>query len=299
MATTPGTMPLPRRSWLFLPGADRVALLAAAVAGGADVLIQELEDFTPPARRDEARALAPEIMAAWHRAGRLVAARINPFETVGREDLPAVMRGRPHVVMMSKVVAPAQVAALDQAIGAIEAELSIPAGTTEIVPNIESAAGLVRTVAIAEASPRVTACLVASEDMVTDLGAERSREGGELAYVRARFLVECRAANVLAIDCPYTFSDLAGLETETLAARRLGYQAKSLVAPGHAALVNRLLTPAADELRRARRLVAAFEAAVAEGRDRVELDGRLVEVPTYSAAKRLLARAAALGLDQD
>ena len=33
-----------------MPGADEPAL-AAAAASGADVLIQELEDFTPPARR--------------------------------------------------------------------------------------------------------------------------------------------------------------------------------------------------------------------------------------------------------
>lgn len=43
-----------RRSWLFVPGADRAALEAAGTSG-ADVLIQELEDFTPPARRAEAR----------------------------------------------------------------------------------------------------------------------------------------------------------------------------------------------------------------------------------------------------
>ncbi len=38
--------------------------------------------------------------------------------------------------------------------------------------------------------------------MVADLGTNRSRGGEELAYVRARFLVECRAAGVEAIDCP-------------------------------------------------------------------------------------------------
>jgi citrate lyase subunit beta / citryl-CoA lyase len=32
--------------------------------GGADVLIQELEDFMPPSRRPKARALAPDLYAA-------------------------------------------------------------------------------------------------------------------------------------------------------------------------------------------------------------------------------------------
>ena len=36
-----------RRTWLFVPGADPAAHEAAA-ASGADVIILELEDFTPP-----------------------------------------------------------------------------------------------------------------------------------------------------------------------------------------------------------------------------------------------------------
>ena len=39
-----------RRSWLFVPGADEKAH-AAAARSGADVIILELEDFTPPGLR--------------------------------------------------------------------------------------------------------------------------------------------------------------------------------------------------------------------------------------------------------
>ena len=53
-----------RRSWLFLPGAAEHRL-AQAAALGADVLIQELEDFTPPELRAHARLLSPEVFAGW------------------------------------------------------------------------------------------------------------------------------------------------------------------------------------------------------------------------------------------
>ena len=86
--------PALRRCWLFLPGADRDALLGA-ITLGADVLIQELEDFTPPQRRPEARAMAAEIYSAWRAAGIVAAVRINPLETEGRADLAAIMRGGP------------------------------------------------------------------------------------------------------------------------------------------------------------------------------------------------------------
>jgi citrate lyase subunit beta/citryl-CoA lyase len=267
----------PRRTWLFVPGADEAAHLSAE-RSGADVLIQELEDFTPPSLRPRARALAKSLYASWRAAGALVAVRVNPLATCGREDLAAVLAGKPDIVMMSKVATPEHVREL----------AGIAGRKVELVPNIESAAGLVRTIEIVQASAQVTAALVASEDMVADLGTVRTRGGTELAYVRARFLVECRAAGVEAIDCPYTFSDARGAAAEARHAKRLGYRAKSLVAPAHAAGINRVFTPTSAEIAHARRIVAAFERARAAGRERASVDGALVEVPIYAAAKRLL-----------
>jgi citrate lyase subunit beta / citryl-CoA lyase len=156
------------------------------------------------------------------------------------------------------------------------------------VPNIESAAGLVRTMEIGRASKRVSALLVASEDMVADLGTERTRGGEELAYVRSRFLVECRAAGVEAIDAPYTFSDVKGALQDARYAKRLGYRMKSLVDPAHARPTNAVFTASAAELARAQKIVEAFEAARAAGKERALVDGALIEVPIYAAAKRLL-----------
>ncbi|TKW79901.1 MAG: CoA ester lyase [Bradyrhizobium icense] len=281
------------RSWLFVEGANE-AVLQRSPQSGADVLIQELEDFTPPQLRPQARALAGDLYASWRAAGAVVAVRVNPLEQDGMDDLAAVMRGRPDIVALPKVAEPHHVARLDQEVSRFEREYGIPEGSTALLPNIEFARGLVQTGAIAAVSRRTVGCLLASEDLVTDLGAERGRDGLELAYSRQRFIVECRAANVVAVDCPYTFSDTEGVEHETRYARRLGYVAKSLVDPAHVAIVNGVMTPGDGELRRAREIVSAFEAARERGGGRAELDGVLVEVPTYSNAKRLIARAEAL-----
>jgi citrate lyase subunit beta/citryl-CoA lyase len=285
-----------RRCWLFLPGAER-AQLVAGPATGADVLIQELEDFTPPERRAEARAMAPEIYANWRAAGVLAAVRVNPLETEGRADLAAVMPGRPDIVLMSKVAERRQVVALAEAVLSLEYASGIPSGTTEIAPNIESARGLIQTFAIATASPRVTAVLGSTEDMAADLGAPRTPAAHELAYARQRLHVECVAAGVLSVDCPYTFADLAGCETDARAARATGYVAKGAVHSAHAAAINRVMTPSAEEVRDAEGVVRAFEAARAKGMDRVEVSGLIVEMPTYLSAQRLLARAKALGVE--
>jgi citrate lyase subunit beta/citryl-CoA lyase len=281
------------RSWLFLEGANET-VLRNAPASGADVLIHELEDFTPPDLRPAARKLAVDLYAGWREAGAVAAVRVNPLDLDGMEDLAAVMRGRPDIVALPKVAEPFHVVRLDEAVTRLEREYGIPEGSTALLPNIEFARGLVQLSAIAKASPRVSACLLAAEDLAADLGAERAPDGIELSYCRQHFIVECVAVGVVAVDCPYTWSDIAGVERDTRWARRLGYGARSLVEPTHAAVINRLLTPDDGEMRRAREIVAAFETARANGEARVEIDGSLVEVPTYANARRLLARGEAL-----
>ena len=280
-----------RRSWLFVGGSDD-ATLAAVTFSGTDAVILELEDFTPPAERSWARTRAADLFERWRALGMIAAVRINPLETEdGHADLEAAMEGAPDVVMIPKVAEPEQVAQLDEAVSELEVRYGIDAGSTELVPNIELARGLVQAHAICTASARVSAALVASEDMAADLGAERGRDGRELEYVRQRFIVECTAAGVPAIDCPYTWTDEIGMEADTKFARRLGYKSKSCVNSEQVRIANAVLTPKPREIEHCRRIVFAFETAQARGSGRVEVDGSLVEVPIYMNAKRLLERA--------
>lgn len=278
--------PALRRSWIFLGAAD-APTLERAYACPADALIADLEDGTPPHLRPQARATLPTYVEACRRAGKVACVRINPLHGDGLADIDAVLRARPDVVFLPKTESAGQVVQLADHLGRDALE------HIELVPNVETALGLVNTFAIASAHARVTACLMASEDMTTSLGAERSREGVELQYARGRFLVECKAAGVVAIDCPYTFSDAEGLQAETRMARRLGYTAKSGVDVGQAIAINRVLTPSAEEVARARHIVEAFERAHAAG-ERAEVDGNFLEVPIYLNAKRLIERHDAL-----
>src|SRR4051794_33293143 len=118
-----------RRTWLFVPGADAAAHRAAARCG-ADVIVLELEDFTPPNLRSRARALSAAAFRSWREAGAIAGARINPLEDCGLADLAGI--ARPDVLMMSKVESAEQVKRL---------EAAAPAGV-ELVPNIESAFAL-------------------------------------------------------------------------------------------------------------------------------------------------------------
>ena len=170
--------------------------------------------------------------------------------------------------------------------------------TAVILACVETAHGLRLSFDICRASTRVTAAVVASEDLGADLGIERSREGAELRHARERFLVDCVAARTLPVDMPYTWVDAPGLEADILTARALGFKAKTAVSNAHATAINRLMTPSREETVQARRIVDAFEAARTRGEGRVEVDGSLVEAPIYRTAKRIYQRAAAFGASE-
>lgn len=258
---------------------------------GADALIVDLEDFTPESRRDEARRGLRDLLPGWRQAGFLVAVRINALDTLGPIDLAAAMPARPDVIAYPKAESAGQMHALDAALSHWERSLGVEPGFTEILPVCETALGVVDVRAIAGATTRIRCALMGAEDLAADLCAERHADAVELDYARRRFVVECRAASIEPIDAPYTFSDVEGAVREAKYSRRLGYRSKGVVRPDHARLLNEALTPSEEEVRRARAIVEAFEAARSKGQDRAQVEGLWVEVPTYRNASRLLERA--------
>jgi citrate lyase subunit beta/citryl-CoA lyase len=288
-----------RRTWLFGGGAD-TQVHEAMRCSGADALIVDLEDFTPPPRREAARAGLPRLLRSWREAGCITVVRINQLDgTDGPVDLAAAMPARPDVIAYPMASSAAQMQALHALLSHWEQTLGIAAGSTEILPVCETALGVVDVRAIAGASPRIRCALLGAEDLAADLCAERQPDAVELDHARRRFLLECRAARIEPIDAPYTFADADadadGAVREARYARRLGYRCKSLVRPEHAVPLNAALTPSEDEVRRARAIVDGFEAARSRGEDRALVDGLWVEVPTVRNAQRLIERAQRLG----
>ncbi len=285
--------PALRLTWLFGAGADPAAH-RAMTASGADVLIQDLEDFTPPPRRPQARAAARDLYAHWRGAGALACVRINALETEGATDLQSVMPARPDIVAYPKASTADEIRCLDDAIGRLERELGIIPGSIEILPVCETALGVVNVRQIAAASRRVRCALLGAEDLAADLCAERGPDAVELDHARRRFVLECRAAGIEPVDAPYTFNDAEGAAREARYARRLGYRCKSLVRADHTAVIAATLAPGDEEVALARLVVAEFEAARERGEERALVQGLWIEVPTWLNARRLLERADAL-----
>src|SRR5262249_865514 len=126
-----------------------------------------------------------------------------------------------------------------------------------------------------------------------DLGVPRTREGQELEYAR-RVVVNCAAAmrlEALDVVCG-EIGDAAWLEAEARYARTIGFKGKYAIHPAQIEVVNRVFSPSDDEIAVARKLVTAFDEALARGEGSVQVDGRMVDLPVAKRARDLLALAA-------
>ena len=285
------------RSLLFAPG-NEPRKLARVGSFGADGIILDLEDSVPPdmktAARDAVRDAAPSAAAA----GGLVYIRVNPFSAAaafsvdcGADDVAAVACHGLDGFVVPKVESADDVLRVDEAVCAAERERGLPAGGLEIVPLIESAAGLWNAYEIARASPRVRLLLFGAADFTRDLGIDWSRDETELAYARSRLAVASRAAGVAPpVDSVWArLDDDEGLARSAAEARRLGFQGKMCIHPRQVPIVNRgFSTVAPEEVDHARRVVDAFAEAESRGSASIVVDGRFVDYPMVEKAKRTL-----------
>ena len=166
----------------------------------------------------------------------------------------------------------------------------MPPGCVAIAPLIETAAGVMASLDICRASPRVTAAVFGAEDFATDMGIQRTREGEEVRWARAQVAVACHAARVIPIDTPDTdYTDEEHLEREMALARSLGYRGKLVIHPTQVAIANRMFAPSEAEIGEARVIVEVFERdGLGRGRAAIPFDGKMIDTPIYERAKRLL-----------
>lgn len=283
------------RSMLFVPG-DGERKLARARQSDADALILDLEDSVAPSRKAHARRLVAEQLRADRRRAALWV-RIHPV--AGGEwtdDLDAVLDARPDGLVLPKPRSPDDVARLSERLDELEPRLGIGRGSTRILPIVtETASSVLSAGGYARSSPRLAALTWGAEDLSVALGAETAvDERGEwlppYQLARSLCLLAASAAGVAAIDTVHAnFRDGAGFRAQARAAKRDGFAGALLIHPDQVAIANEVFGPGADEIERARRIVAAF--AASPGTGVVSLDGRMLDRPHLERARRVLALA--------
>ena len=279
------------RSYLYVPG-DQAERLAGAARRGADALVLDLEDAVPATRKDEARRLVGDYLredaegrpALWVR---VTGDRLD-------DDAAAVVGPGLSGLFLPKADA-VQADRADEVLLRLERDRGLAERSVRLVPLIESAQGLHDAAEVA-AHPRVDRLGIGEADLAADLGVLPGPEREEMWVFRAQVVAASARAGagrpVGPVETALRDDEL--LERSTARLLRQGFRARTCLTPRQVEVVNRVLTPSADEVARARALVDALDAATASGTGvAVDSDGRIVDEAVVRSAREVLERAGA------
>lgn len=277
--------PVVLRSALYMPASNSRALDKARTLP-CDALIFDLEDAVAPDLKADARSAACAAAASGAYGARTVAIRMNAVgSALADADLAAIATSGADALVIPKVSSATQVAEI-----AVELDKrGAPAGL-RLWLMIETPAAVQQIDAIASASPRIAVLIMGLEDLAKDLGVRRDPARRALFYAMSRCIMAARACGLAILDGVYpALSDTPGLITQCAQARELGFDGKTLIHPNQIEPANQAFGPSGDELAHARAVIAAFEAAQAEGKGLATLDGAMIEALHVEEARGLLA----------
>jgi len=259
----------------------------ALLASGPDMVCFDLEDGTAAAHKRQARdavsAFLHTLVNAQASANTAVYVRINsPRTRAGIEDLlmiadsPSSLTG----ILIPKAESGTEVALVAQV-------LADAKRTMEIVPLVETQAGVHQAQAIAASDPAVSAIFLGSVDLSGELG---SNTGWDALYgARSALVFAASQRGIDCIDGPWLdVDDTAGLELEAQRVADMGFTGKACYDSIQIDTIHAAFTPSSAAIKTAEAIVAAVSAS-ATGAARV--DGQSVNKANAKAAERVLALA--------
>jgi citrate lyase subunit beta/citryl-CoA lyase len=281
---------------LFIPGNNPGMLQDAAILG-ADSIILDLEDAVSLTEKDSARILVREAIKTIDYSQVEVVVRVNPLDTeFGAVDVDMMARVQPDMLLIPKANEE-EIKLVDALLAKIEQEEGFAPGSIQLMALIETAVGLENVYNVINSSKRVAGVLLGGEDLTTDLGIKRTKEGEEIFYARNKVATACRALKVDSIDTPFTdTNDFEGLTRDTSKAKSLGLTGKSAINPRQIDVIHSVFAPTEAELKQALRILDAMENAKKEGKGVFSLDGKMVDAPIITRAARMVELGQQLGL---
>ena len=281
------------RSLLFIP-ADAERFIARGAERGADVVILDLEDGVAPASKAAARAALPAAVKTLRQGGATVYVRVNNEPPLLAGDIAAVVASGADGIVMPKVEAPEQLTQLDAQVLLHEQRSGRVANVLRFIVLIETPLGVCRALEIARASPRLVGLCFGSEDFSTAMGIAPLVEA--MTGPAQAVAIAAAAAGVQPLGLPGTvgdFSDPQVYRALAVAAGRIGMRGAVCIHPAQVQVLNDVFGGTDAEAAAAERLVAAFDAGIAQGKGAIALDGKMIDVPIATRARQFLQRRAA------
>ncbi|MEM1276683.1 MAG: CoA ester lyase [Pseudomonadota bacterium] len=278
----------PRRSVLYMPGSNARAL-EKAKGLDADCLILDLEDAVSPGEKPQAREMVAEAVRSHGYGRRELIIRINGLDTKwGEDDLTTACAAEPDAILVPKVERASQVQEIVSRMEIVEAP-------SKLWAMMETPLAMLNAAEIASASPRLSAFVMGTNDLVKDMHASHTPDRLPVITGLGLCLLAARAYGLTILDGVHNaIKDEEGLRAACLQGKELGMDGKTLIHPAQVAITNEVFSPSDEAIAGARRMVAAFEEAKAEGRGVAVVDGRIVENLHVLEAQRVLAMAEAI-----
>jgi citrate lyase subunit beta/citryl-CoA lyase len=275
----------PRRSVLYLPGSNARALEKARTLP-TDALILDLEDAVTPDAKATARDQVAEAVTAGGFGYREVLVRINGADTAWfADDIAAVARIPADGVLVPKVSSAADVARIEAALVAAGAPDDLP-----LWAMLETPRAVLDAAAVVGASDRLVGFVMGTNDLAKELGAAHVPGRAPMLTALSWCLLAVRDAGKVVVDGVYNdLDDAEGFVAECRQAVELGFDGKTLIHPRQLEPCNTSFTPTEAEVAHAGEVIAAFEAAAAEGRGVVTVGGKLVENLHVEQARKVLS----------
>ena len=272
-----------------MPAANERAL-EKAKSLPADSIIFDLEDAVAPDAKEMARAAACAATASGAYGRRELTIRCNSLDTPwGSHDLAAIAVSTAAAVVVPKVNS---VAYLDEVSQRLD-DAGAPAAMS-VWAMIETPTAVfdVRDIA---AHPRVSVLVMGTNDLARELRAPLNAGRRALLPHLATALLAAREAGKAILDGVYNdVKNLDGFVEECAQGVELGFDGKTLIHPAQVDIANQAWAPSTSDIEQARRIIAAFDEAVADGRGVVTVDGRMIENLHVANAQRTLALAEAI-----
>jgi citrate lyase subunit beta / citryl-CoA lyase len=289
----PAARQIVRRSSLIVP-VSVPAFVEKAHLRGADAVNLDLEDSIPLGEKDRARALVAAAIPAVGRGGADVTVRINRPWALAHEDLDAAIWPGLSGISYPKPETAEEIQRLDEAIGRLEPARGIEAGTVKIGITIETVAGFFNARELVRASSRLVDLNLGTDDFTLDLGVEPTAEGMEVLYPKLFVVLLARHAGLYPLGMLRSLADFRDLEGYRLAVDRaagVGYRGANCIHPNQVSILNEGFAPGPGRVEYARRVIEVYSEAEAGGRSSAALDGKMIDLPVVTRARRLIERA--------
>ena len=293
------------RSLLAVP-ATRRKMAEKALASAADAVFLDLEDAVAPDSKPAARGDVVSALQELDWRGRPTVFRANALDTpYSYRDLIEVVEQAGDsldAVMIPKVNRPEDLHVVSTLLSQLELAMDLEKGRIKVEAQIESAEGLANVDSIARATGRLTALHFGPGDFAasvsmpqTSIGVmdewDEAYPGHRFHFAMQRIVVAARAAGLSVLDGPVAdYSDEEGLRKSCLIARSLGFDGKWCIHPAQIGIVNEVFSPTDREVEWAKKVVAAYEEANAEGSGSVSVDGQMVDAASIKLARNTLGK---------